>query len=170
MWRTSEHQSNSLCGEQVTIKVQSSSVLLVKLEGTVLMATLLGTVVTVLVAWTEFWYKIGSPSFGTKLVDTIEAIYRKKGESSVATIEAFLGRFPIWIWEICRKERFRRKAFLSYRMVCMVSYGIVWYVSMVLRAWSSRAWVCYTFGYFGCLYVLHNDASDADCWVLLDLV
>ena len=48
--------------------------LLVKLEGTVLMDTLLGTIVTVLVAWTEFWYKPGSPSFGTKLVGTIEAI------------------------------------------------------------------------------------------------
>ena len=51
------------------------------------MGTLLGTIFTVLVAWTEFWYKPGSPSFGTKSVDTIEAIYRKKGESSVATIE-----------------------------------------------------------------------------------
>ena len=92
---TSEHQCKSLCDEQATIKVQSSSVLLVKLEGTVLMDTLLGTVVTVLVAWTEFRYEIGSPSLGTKSVDTIEAIYRMKGESSVATIEAFLGRFPI---------------------------------------------------------------------------
>ena len=73
----------------------SFSVLLVKLEGTVLMDTLLGTDVTVLVVSTEFRYEIGSPSFGTKLVDTIEAIYRKKGKSSVATIEAFLGRFPI---------------------------------------------------------------------------
>ena len=71
---TSEHQCNSLCGEQVTIKVQSFSVLLVKLEGTVLMGTLLGTVVTVLVAWTKFWYNPGSPSFGTKSVGTIEAI------------------------------------------------------------------------------------------------
>ena len=52
----------------------SFSVLLVKLEGTVLMGMLLGTIVTVLVAWTKFWYKIGSPSFGTKLVGTIEAI------------------------------------------------------------------------------------------------
>ena len=60
----------------------------------VLMGTLLGTVVTVLVAWTKFWYEIGSPSFGTKSVDTIERFYCKKGESSVATIEAFLGRFP----------------------------------------------------------------------------
>ena len=42
--------------------------LLLKLEGTVLMGTLLGTVVTVLVAWTKFRYKIGSPSFGTKSV------------------------------------------------------------------------------------------------------
>jgi hypothetical protein len=40
----------------------------------VLMDTLLGTVVTVLVVWTKFWYKPGSPSFGTKLVGTIEAI------------------------------------------------------------------------------------------------
>jgi hypothetical protein len=47
---------------------------------TVLMGTLLGTVVTVLVAWTKFRYRIGSPSFGT---------------NSVGTIEAFLGRFPI---------------------------------------------------------------------------
>ena len=37
-----------------------------KLEGTVLVGTLLGTVVTVLVAWTKFRYKIGSPSFSTK--------------------------------------------------------------------------------------------------------
>ena len=39
-----------------------------------LMGTLLGTVVTVLVAWTEFRYEIGSPSFGTKSVGTIKAI------------------------------------------------------------------------------------------------
>ena len=39
-----------------------------KLEGTVLMGTLLGTVVTVLVVWTEFRLEIGSPSFGTKSV------------------------------------------------------------------------------------------------------
>ena len=71
---TSENQCNSLCGERATIKVQSFSVLLVKLEGTVLMGTLLGTFFTVLIAWTEFWYKPGSPSFGTKSVDTIEAI------------------------------------------------------------------------------------------------
>ena len=71
---TSEHQCNSLCGEQATINVQSFSVLLVKLDGTVLMGTLLGAIVVVLVAWTEFWYKTGSPSFGTKLVGTIEAI------------------------------------------------------------------------------------------------
>ncbi len=45
---------------------------------TVLMGTLLGTVVTVLVAWTKFWYKPGSPSFGTKLVGTIEAILAKE--------------------------------------------------------------------------------------------
>ena len=32
------------------------------------MDTLLGTIVTVLVAWTEFRYEIGSPSFGTKLL------------------------------------------------------------------------------------------------------
>ena len=38
-----------------------------------LVGTLLGTVVTVLVAWTKFRYEIGSPSLGTKLVDTIEA-------------------------------------------------------------------------------------------------
>ena len=33
-------------------------------------AARLGTVVTVLVAWTEFWYKVGSPSLGTKSVAT----------------------------------------------------------------------------------------------------
>jgi hypothetical protein len=33
--------------------------LVVKLEGTVLMGTLLGTIVIVLVAWTEFRYKFG---------------------------------------------------------------------------------------------------------------
>ena len=48
--------------------------LLVKLEGTVFMGTLLGTIVTVLVAWTKFWYKPASPSFGTKLVGVIETI------------------------------------------------------------------------------------------------
>jgi hypothetical protein len=47
----------------------SFSVLLVKLEGTVLMGTLLGTIVTVLVAWTKFRYKPGSPSFGAKSVE-----------------------------------------------------------------------------------------------------
>ena len=52
--------------------------LLVKLEGTVLMGTLLGTIVTVLVAWTKFWYKPGSLSFGTKLLCTIEAILAKE--------------------------------------------------------------------------------------------
>ena len=36
--------------DEATIKVQSSSVLQMKLEGTVLVGTLLGTVVTVLVA------------------------------------------------------------------------------------------------------------------------
>ena len=46
-------------------------------SGPVLMGTLLGTVVTVLVAWTKFRYEIGSPSLGTKLVDTIEAILGK---------------------------------------------------------------------------------------------
>ena len=45
-----------------------------KLEWTVLVSTLLGTVVTALVAWTEFRYEIGNPSFGTKLVGKIEAI------------------------------------------------------------------------------------------------
>jgi hypothetical protein len=54
---------------EATIKVQSSSVLLMKLEGTVLVGTLLGTVVTVLVAWTKFRCKIGSPSIGTNLVN-----------------------------------------------------------------------------------------------------
>ena len=38
-----------------------------------LVGTLLGTVVTILVAWTKFRYAISSPSLGTKLVDTIEA-------------------------------------------------------------------------------------------------
>ena len=52
--------------------------LLVKLEGTVLMDTLLGKIVMVLVVWTKFWYKPGSPSFGTKLVCTIEAILEKE--------------------------------------------------------------------------------------------
>ena len=33
-------------------------------------AARLGTVVTVLVAWTEFRYEVGSPSLGTKLVAT----------------------------------------------------------------------------------------------------
>ena len=46
--------------------MQSSSVLLMKLEGTVLVGTLLGTVVTVLVAWTKFRYKVGNPSLGTR--------------------------------------------------------------------------------------------------------
>ena len=96
----------------------------------VLVGTLLGTVVTVLVEWTKFWYEIGSPSFGTKSVDTIEAIYHKKGESSVSTKVVFLGRFPICIWEIRRKERF----------VGNLSYRIVWYVYlMVSRAWCTRA-------------------------------
>ena len=46
--------------------------ILVKPERTVLMGTLLGTIVMMLVAWTEIWYIPGSPSFGTKLVCTIE--------------------------------------------------------------------------------------------------
>ena len=52
--------------------------LLVKLEGIVLMDTMLGTIVMVLVAWTKFWYKPGSPSFGTKLLCKIEAILEKE--------------------------------------------------------------------------------------------
>ena len=63
---------------EATIKVQSSSVLLVKLEGTVLVGTLLGTVVTVLVAWTGFWYKVGSPTLGTKSVGTIGTILTRE--------------------------------------------------------------------------------------------
>jgi len=43
----------------VNIKVQSFPMLVVKLEGTVLMGTLLGTIVIVLVARTEFCYKFG---------------------------------------------------------------------------------------------------------------
>lgn len=43
----------------MNIKVQSFPMLVVKLEGTVLMGTLLGTIVIVLVAWTEFCYKFG---------------------------------------------------------------------------------------------------------------
>ena len=39
-----------------------------------LVGTLLVTIVTVLVAWTEFWYKVGSPSLGTKSVGTIGTI------------------------------------------------------------------------------------------------
>jgi hypothetical protein len=35
-----------------------------------LVGTLLGTVVTVLVALTKFWYEVGSPSLGTKSVAT----------------------------------------------------------------------------------------------------
>ena len=33
----------------------------------------------VLVVWTNFWYKPGSPSFGTKMVVMIEAIERSEG-------------------------------------------------------------------------------------------
>ena len=36
-----------------------------------LVGTLLGTIVTVLVAWTEFRYKVGSPSLGRKSVGTV---------------------------------------------------------------------------------------------------
>ncbi len=43
----------------MNIKVQSFPILVVKLEGTVLMGMLLGTIVIVLVAWTEFCYKFG---------------------------------------------------------------------------------------------------------------
>ncbi len=75
---TSEHECKSLCGEQATINVQSFSVLLVKLEGTSLMDTLLGTIVMVLAVCTKFWYKPGSPSSGTKLVGTIEEILAKE--------------------------------------------------------------------------------------------
>ena len=64
--------------ELATINVQSSSVLLMKLEGTVLMDTLLGTIVTVLVACTEFRYAIGSPSFGTKSVGTVRTILTRE--------------------------------------------------------------------------------------------
>ena len=37
-------------------------------------AARLGTVVTVLVAWTEFRYEVGSPSLGTKSVGTLGTI------------------------------------------------------------------------------------------------
>ncbi len=43
----------------MNIKVQSFPMLVVKLEGTVLMGTLIGTIVIVLVAWTKFCYKFG---------------------------------------------------------------------------------------------------------------
>ena len=43
----------------MNIKVQSFPMLVVKLEGTVLMGMLLGTIVIILVAWTEFCYKLG---------------------------------------------------------------------------------------------------------------
>ncbi len=43
----------------MNIKVQSFPMLVVKLEGTVLMGTLLGIIVIVLVAWTKFCYKFG---------------------------------------------------------------------------------------------------------------
>ena len=46
-------------------------------------AAMLGTVVTVLVAWTEFRYAIGSPSFGTKSVAT-------RGRSIVEGLERAL--------------------------------------------------------------------------------
>ena len=93
---------------EVTIKVKSSSVLLMKLKGTVLMDTLLGTVVTVLVAWTEFRYKIGSPSFGTKLVGTIDK--------------------PFWEGFLSESGRFvGRKGFVGKLSYCMVSYDMVLY-------------------------------------------
>ena len=76
-----------LCGERATIKVQSLSVLLVKLEGTSLMDTLLDTIVMVLVVCTKFWYKSGSPSFGTESVGTIEAILGK-----ILPRKGFLGK------------------------------------------------------------------------------
>ena len=48
------------------------------------MDTLLGTVVTVLVAWTEFRYAIGNPSLGTKSVATTgRSIVRKVKEAKV---------------------------------------------------------------------------------------
>ena len=53
----SEHECNSLCGKRATIKVQSFSVLLVNLEGTVLTDMLLGKIVIVLVVWTKFWVR-----------------------------------------------------------------------------------------------------------------
>ena len=71
----------------------------------VLMATLLGTVVTVLVAWTEFWYKIGSPSFGTNSVGTIDK--------------------PFWEGSLSESGRFvGRKGFVGKLSYCMVLYDM----------------------------------------------
>ena len=44
------------------------------LDISALVGTLLGTIVTVLVVWTEFRYAIGNPSLGTKSVGTLGTI------------------------------------------------------------------------------------------------
>ena len=60
-----------------------------------LVCTLLGTIVTVLVAWTKFWYEVGSLSLGTELVAT-------RGQSIVrrdfTTKEGFRGSDPACVF------------------------------------------------------------------------
>ena len=90
----------------------------------VLMDTLLGTVVTVLVAWTEFRYKngsqrnkvcvllritlqIGSPSFGTKSVDTIDK--------------------PFWEGFLSESGRFVGRTGFVGKLSHVVSYDMVLY-------------------------------------------
>ena len=55
-------------------------------------------------------------------------------------------------------------------MVSYGMYGIVWYRMIRVYGVASVELSSMSLLYFGCLYVLHDDASDADCWVLLDLV
>ena len=87
MWPTSEHECRayvtsvwkckSLCGEQAIIKDAIFLSVTNEAWGDWVdghAARYSWTIVTALVVWTDIWYEIGSPSFGTKSVGTLEAI------------------------------------------------------------------------------------------------
>jgi len=70
---------------------------------------MLGTVVTVLVVWTDIWYEIGSPSFTTKTGRYARSDSNaRKGKVATSVMVS-------WIW------------YVWYDMVRYGSYGTIWY-------------------------------------------
>ena len=94
---------------------------------------LLGTVVTVLVAWTEFWYKVGSPSLGTKLVhsyDRSDSNVRKAKVAKVSIIHS--GKrsehFVVFLAKVSNLN-LGVSYVVSYDMRMRTHHMVVWYVS-----------------------------------------